>query len=110
MFHVNSDSSPRTRRGFRGRGPRGWVRPDERLRDDVCELLTDDDGIDATYVVVRVERGEVFLGGWVSDRRDRHRAEDLAASIRGVREVHNEIRVQPEDDIPPHRLVSGPRI
>jgi hypothetical protein len=33
---------------FRGRGPKDYRRP-ERIREDVCELLTDDPRIDASH-------------------------------------------------------------
>src|SRR5215218_5862745 len=44
----------RGRTGFRGRGPKNWRRPDERIREVVNELLTEHDGVDATDVEVTV--------------------------------------------------------
>ena len=44
-----------------------------------------------------VSNGEVTLTGDVSERWDKRRAEDLAEDVAGVREVHNNIRVQRDD-------------
>jgi osmotically-inducible protein OsmY len=76
-----------------GRGPRGYQRSDERLREDVCERMCDCGQLDASDIEVRVSNGEVTLQGTVRDRRDRRLAEDLVDEVSGVREIHNEIRV-----------------
>lgn len=76
-----------------GRGPKGWARDDKRLLDDVCIRLTEDPVVDATDVVVVVDGGEVTLKGEVPDRRMKRRAEDVAWSVAGVRDVHNQLRV-----------------
>jgi hypothetical protein len=79
----------------RGRGPRDYVRSDERITDDIIDRLTDDERIDASEVLVMVEAGVVTLTGNVPERAMKHRAEDLVADARGVRDVRNEIRVDP---------------
>lgn len=78
---------------FTGRGPRGYQRSDDRVREDVCERLTQDPWIDASDVEVNVRGGEVTLSGSVRDRGDKRQAEDLAERVSGVREVHNNLRV-----------------
>jgi osmotically-inducible protein OsmY len=78
---------------FRGRGPRGYSRSDDRIREDVCDRLTDDPWIDASDIEVRVQNGEVTLAGLVRERQDKRFAEDLVDDIPGVREVHNQLRV-----------------
>lgn len=83
----------RVARGFRGRGPQGYVRSDERIRDDIIDRLTDDDHVDASQILLMIEGGVVTLTGNVPERRMKHRAEDIAAGASGVREVRNEIRV-----------------
>ena len=60
---------------YRGIGPRGWTRPDERIEDDVCERLRVDGAIDARDIGVTVAGGEVTLQGTVGSRRERHLAE-----------------------------------
>jgi osmotically-inducible protein OsmY len=80
-------------RGFAGRGPKGYSRSDDRIREDVCERLTDDRHIDASDMEVMVANGEVTLAGSVHSREDKRHAEDIVESISGVREVHNNLRV-----------------
>lgn len=77
-----------------GRGPRGYQRSNERIREDVNDRLTQYGHLDATEIEVRVENGEVYLTGSVDDRRSKRMAEDLAESVTGVRDVHNELRVR----------------
>jgi osmotically-inducible protein OsmY len=78
----------------RGRGPRGYRRSDERIREDVSDRLTDDAWLDATYIEVQSKDGEVTLSGLVSNRGDKRRAEDLADRCSGVTHVQNNLRVQ----------------
>jgi osmotically-inducible protein OsmY len=80
--------------GFSGRGPKGYTRSDDRIREDVCDRLSDDDDLDASDISVTVMNGEVTLEGSVTDRRSKHRAEDIADSVSGVRDVHNRLRAQ----------------
>jgi osmotically-inducible protein OsmY len=84
---------------FRGKGPKGYQRSDERLHEDICERLTDDVSIDASEITVEVRSGEVTLSGTVPDRRMKRAAEDLVEETSGVKQVHNTLRVewQPED-------------
>jgi osmotically-inducible protein OsmY len=81
----------------RGRGPRGYRRSDERIREDVSDRLTDDPWLDASYIDIEVKDGEVTLSGLVARRDDKRRAEDLAESCSGVGHVQNNLRVQSTD-------------
>src|SRR5690625_3385461 len=49
--------------------------------------------VDASDVEVKVDGGEVTLSGTVASRRMKRRAEDIADGIRGVHDVHNQLRV-----------------
>ncbi|HEU4992080.1 MAG TPA: BON domain-containing protein [Luteimonas sp.] len=80
-------------RGHRGRGPRDYVRSDERIADDIIGRLTDAPDIDAREILLSVEDGVATLTGNVPSRAMKHRAEDIAADASGVREVRNTIRV-----------------
>jgi hypothetical protein len=53
---------------FTGRGPRGYQRSDERIKEEVCERLTRHGQVDASDVEVRVEAGEVTVQGSVPTR------------------------------------------
>jgi hypothetical protein len=77
-----------------GRGPRGYRRSDDRILEDVSELLTRDPDIDATEIEVIVVDGEVTLAGDVDDRRTKRHAEDLVERCAGVNDVHNQLRVK----------------
>jgi hypothetical protein len=77
----------------RGRGPKGYQRSDERIREDVCDRLTDDEIIDPSDVEVTVSNCEVTLSGTVDDREQRRRAELLAEQVTGVTQVQNKLRV-----------------
>jgi hypothetical protein len=79
---------------FRGRGPKGYRRSDERIREEVCECLTADDRIDASDIDVAVRDSEVTLSGSVSSREEKRRAEDLIERISGVKDVNNSLRVE----------------
>lgn len=78
---------------FAGRGPRGYARSDERLKEDICEQLTHAPDIDASDIQVEVQGGKVVLSGEVSQRRMKHRAEDLVDCCAGVKEIDNRLSV-----------------
>lgn len=79
--------------GHRGKGPKDYQRSSERIREDVCDRLSDDDALDATHIQVQVQGNEVILSGTVNERYQKRYAEDLVESISGVRHVENRIRV-----------------
>lgn len=81
--------------GHRGRGPKGYVRSDERIREDVNDRLTYDPDVDASDIEVSVKDCDVTLNGTVASRHEKRRAEDCAESIRGVRDVQNNLRIEP---------------
>jgi osmotically-inducible protein OsmY len=83
-------------RHHRGRGPRGYARSDDRIREDINDRLTDDYYVDATDIEVAVSATEVTLSGIVDSRQARHRAEDIAESVSGVTHVQNDLRVRRE--------------
>lgn len=78
----------------RGRGPRGYTRSDERIREDVNDRFTDDGWLDASDITVQVSNAEVTLTGQVSSREDKRRAEDIAEAVSGVKNVQNNLRVK----------------
>jgi osmotically-inducible protein OsmY len=90
---VQFASSPQS---FAGRGPRGYRRSDERIREDVCDVLTEAADVDASDIDVAVSDGVVTLGGAVVDRPSRTRAETLVGMIAGVSGVQNRITVRKE--------------
>jgi len=81
-----------------GRGPKGYQRSDERIREIVSEALARDGDLDASEMEVSVERGEVTLQGTAPNRWSKRLAEDLVQDLPGVREVHNRLRVEDRGD------------
>lgn len=73
---------------------RGLAREDERIRDEVCLNLQRTSSIDVSDISVAVIAGEVTLSGSIRDRGQKHRAEDLAADVAGVIDVHNQLRLR----------------
>lgn len=82
-------------RGYRGHGPKGYQRSDERISDEVHHHLTDDPWLDASHIQVEVKGGEVTLSGHIDNREAKHRAERLIEDLSGVRHVQNNLRVEP---------------
>ena len=93
-FGDDDGDDRRQGRGYRGQGPSGYTRSDERIMEDACDCLTDDWAIDARQVSVTVNGGEVTLDGTVPSREQKRRAEDVVDDLSGVKHVQNNLRVQ----------------
>ena len=76
-----------------GKGPKNYNRSDERIKELVCERLCDDPEVDASNIEVEVKNADVILRGEVNEKSEKYLAEDLAASVTGVSNVENLIRV-----------------
>lgn len=82
-----------SRRGVhRGKGPRTYQRSDQRITEDINDLLTEDPYIDASDIEVSVEKGEVTLRGSVDSRHIKRRVEDIVEQVSGVKHVENRLR------------------
>jgi len=81
------------RRDFRGMGPKGYKRADDRISEEVHERLTDESWVDASNISVSVSGGEVTLSGTVENREAKHRAERMVEDVSGVSHVQNNLRV-----------------
>ncbi|MDX9875501.1 MAG: BON domain-containing protein [Spongiibacteraceae bacterium] len=86
--------APSHYRSHRGRGPKGYVRSDERIREEVCERLTHDHAVDASDVTVECKDGIVTLMGSVERRRDKHQVEDVVENVVGVTDIENRLKVR----------------
>ena len=76
------------------RGPKGYTRSDERIREDICERLMHSAHIDSNEVTIDVSGGKVVIEGTVPDRRMKHAIEDIADATAGVNDVDNRVRLQ----------------
>jgi osmotically-inducible protein OsmY len=81
------------REQFRGRGPKGYRRSDERIKEDVNDRLSEG-YLDASDIEVVVLNSEVTLTGTVNRRSDKRKAEAIAESVTGVTNVENRVRVK----------------
>jgi hypothetical protein len=91
------------RHGYSGLAPRGYVRPDERVREEICDELTRRADIDPRRIDVRVVDGEVVLEGEVEDAAARSAVAEIAARCAGVTAVVDRLGVLEKEITPPTR-------
>jgi osmotically-inducible protein OsmY len=82
----------------RGKGPKGYARSDARVRELICEALTQHPRIDASDVEINVANGEVSLSGSVSDRWTKFAIEELAECFVQADRIHNAVKVSRRND------------
>ena len=82
------------RGAHRGKGPKGYERSDDRLKEVICERLSDDPDIDASEISINVTSGTVRLTGTVDSRQEKYSVEEMIANCSGVKDVDNQLRVQ----------------
>jgi hypothetical protein len=76
----------------RGKGPRNYQRSDERIREDIEDILMEDPYVDASDIEVEVKQGEVILKGMVENKLTKRRVESLVESVAGVKQTENHLR------------------
>jgi osmotically-inducible protein OsmY len=76
-----------------GQGPQFRRRADDKIHEEIWELLTNNADLDASEIELHVESGEVTLTGNVDSRDAKWLTEDLVTSVTGVREVNNRLKV-----------------
>ncbi len=87
-------------RSHRGRGPKGYKRSDERIKEDISDRFSEDHWLDASDIEIEVSGGEVTLSGTVESRAAKYRAEMMAENCSGVIEVQNNLRVTKHTESP----------
>lgn len=83
-----------------GKGPKGYRRSDERIREEACERIARQGWVDASEVEVHVENAVIRLTGTVASRDDKRGLERMLDRVHGVDEVRSELRL---------RLAAAPR-
>jgi hypothetical protein len=78
---------------YAGKGPKGYKRSGERLKEEVCDRLERQGDIDASELEVECKDGIVTLKGKVRDRRTKRQAEEIIEDVYGVEDVMNELRI-----------------
>lgn len=102
--------SSHTYTGFRGKGPKGYKRSDETIKEDVSDTLYRSTAVDASYIEVFVNDGTVTLRGRVDSREQKKMAEYAVEHLAGVKDVFNELRVQKNEGKSrpsPHGLIDN---
>ena len=87
----------RGRASYRGLGPRGYVRSDQRIYEDLCDRLTENPFIDASDIAVTVRDRAVTLAGSVDNILALHQAEEIAREVAGVANVRNDLIVSGDE-------------
>lgn len=90
-----------------GKGPKGYKRSDERMKEDLCERIAQLHGVDASDVEVQVGEAEVTLTGTVPDRHMKYQLEHAAFDIFGVQDVNNRLKIKREPVTLPASTNSG---
>ena len=90
-----SDVASEERRGrFFGRGPKGYRRSDERIKEDISDRLMTHPDIDASDIDIAVSNGVVTLTGTTEDRHEKRLAEYIAEDVVGIDDVENRLKVR----------------
>jgi osmotically-inducible protein OsmY len=93
-FEASAGRSSERQGVHRGKGPRGYERSDERLKEVVSERLAEDPYIDASDITVSISSGVVKLTGTVDSRASKYQVEELIERCGGVKDIDNQLRTQ----------------
>jgi hypothetical protein len=88
------DDRTRKRNDYRGVGPKGYRRSDDRILEDACERLYRSPEVDPSNIEVSVEEGIIILKGSVGKRSYKLAAERIIEHLPGVVDVRNEVVVE----------------
>jgi osmotically-inducible protein OsmY len=79
---------------YAGKGPKGWKRSDERIKEDACDALYLSPDVDASEIEVKVIDNCIFLQGSVPDRFTKRLAEQCVEEVEGVDDIRNELHIK----------------
>lgn len=83
-----------------GKGPRGYVRRDERILEDICEALIEQPDIDATKLKVSVQTGVVTIVGSVNEEYELNAIEYIVKNTSGVKKLVDRIEIHDKYERP----------
>ncbi|UOF02912.1 BON domain-containing protein [Bdellovibrio reynosensis] len=84
-------------RNFAGKGPKNYQRSDERIYEEICEILTLDPDVDASDIEVKVRNGEVTLSGTTETKSLGRYVENSIEHITGIKNILNRIKATEQD-------------
>ena len=79
---------------FYGRGPKGYKRSDESIKEEACELLLWSSAVDASEMEVSINDGCLYLDGQVRSRFEKKEAQAIVENIEGISDVMNRLKVK----------------
>ncbi len=79
------------------RGPRGFRRPDERIIEEIIDLMASQGQFDASDIQVHAKDGIVTLLGRVDNQDAKHMAAKYVENVLGVMGVNNDLKVNGMD-------------
>lgn len=85
-FHGNG--------GYCGVGPKNYIKSDEHLHQEVCNVLNDDPDIDASNIEVTVNKGIVNLQGIVESKIISRLIKYCIKNLTGVKDVLNNLAIK----------------
>lgn len=91
---------------YRGVGPIGYKKDDNKIREEVCELLLWNPDVDATDIEVIVKDGIVYLKGFVDSRHAKRTAERIIDHVAGVHDVQNQLILKKNLDIEEDKIIA----
>jgi hyperosmotically inducible protein len=72
----------------------GEIIDDTGLKTKIKAALVNDPEVAGMSIDVKVDRGDVQLGGWVKNASERKKAEDITWGVKGVRSVKNNLEIK----------------
>ncbi|MFA6237934.1 MAG: BON domain-containing protein [Bacteriovorax sp.] len=70
------------------------IRSDDRIEEDVCNILLKDKDVDASKIEVSVKDGVVTLAGTVDSRETRFAAERAVVGVMGLKDIQNKLKTK----------------
>lgn len=95
-FRSTSRATENRLSDYSGLGPKNYRRSDQRIYEDVCEILTQTPEVDARDIEVAVDGGDVTLKGTVPDHHMKLLAEKCIEDCPGILETVNQLQVRQE--------------
>jgi hypothetical protein len=95
----------------KGKGPKGYRRTDDLIKEDICEALYRNTGVDASEIEIFVKDGVVKITGFVTSPEQKMMAESAIENLTGIDEIFNDLSVRSESEknppLPPRGLMNN---
>ena len=95
--------------GYVGKAPKGYKRDDDRIKEDICDLLIAT-GFDWSEIEVLVREGEVSITGTVPSRVMKLLVEQICDHVPGVRDISNLLKVKRPEWVRSSEMMVGDEI